>query len=1368
MCLGKDDDNHLTRLSSSLLQQLTAAAAAVSYCPDALDEDRAAGSIATLESRRERYPPPPLGKLDDPEVYGINLAIGGELVTSADVSVWEFPDLQKLHELRHRLVMFMRDNHLKQADICRFTGLGAPYLSFMVKDPTISNFSSRRRVEVYSMLSAFFNKIDTQQVTLDEISKLVLLSKATARAANSSRKRRSTVTKLQHNGSPGIINGEDGLGQHHEKQPVIRRRRRGRPRTATEGYEALKDDELHFNDFIPVSSGGRESCCSGDLLMEAAYHACSASHHGDDNPIIRNANLIGQVSEESARRRRRQRSRPPRLSSENNRFTVEEKPKPLLSLPSFTTFPTQDDLRAYTSLVPQKESSDHRETTCRLPSLITSQPAAMSRSLDAQEIKDYSKSEQIPCDLTPSWKTVTPRVSSSTTPTLTVDCQSAPPPHPSLVPHGSFSNSGRVAPACDTNKNAALGRCAFFSSARASGVINAPRRLPRSASISSENRGMSHSTPENAVSQSSCPELSSQKRKFNQLMNGSFTALSQLLGHSYSHENMWDSSVSSSNDAIPSLRRALTPTLLEHTKVGRNKETSHAQIFGALLRNIMHQHSPTKSNKAATVTDAPRHPPVANNSQPSNPTAPLALHSGCNGSREGLTHDAQGCANENIDAHSSAMMSSVLSYTPCGVQEAGLVMENWQQEDEKLQLVESNTAWPPPSSSLVASDPGNVTTEGTGCGPLNAAETVGVCYEENIQPTLGLKTSAPQHVTRHVTVPPSSVDVLRSETADQRSQPCGSRSNKPHQERVLEPLNLSAFLNAFFLNDESPQTTTKTSPADPEKNTCQPLFTSPTSISSDATIHFGAGWWRDVDVSLTKGNPDGSSDAATTSSSTRPSTDDESDEAAIIPLFSPSSGNVCAIRMHWEYKGRYGEDEIIWDMEEPDDSIETFVKTYTDELDLPMASVGEYLLASFLAQLESARSFDVIFQSVCRHLLSRLGDGHPLRHLPGFSRKIVLDCTHEQQNIRLIDIVVWNLANPLDDVKVLLRTLVRDANLPLSFVSVLYPAFIRAIFREKLKFVHECSDLVLHNIRIELGSQKGSTVSVRKRGNSTPSSTMRAVAAAYGAAASRHIPFSAHKVIAKRARRSAVQPTVSNISPVRLTRSSETGHDEVPMIGTQDTGSNGDRERRCCYTMDNDGNGSHEDRQTPHHRTVSCSTITSNSFPGCVHNQHCVGIQHCTCGPTGGACVSEKSVVNVLKPITTGFPDIRPSSVQEFPDGTESIVRQSSSPELLKDVVFSVEKDTTDVARPVAREIREQRPWTTVGHICHSLQTSPSAQRGCQMVPSRIAVGTSAAVTASADDHGETQPLGFCKTAASGVCSQDDPCRSEHPLRELS
>lgn len=100
----------------------------------------------------------------------------------------------------------------------------------MVKDPTISNFSSRRRVEVFSVLQTFFNKIDRQEVTLDDIARLVLLSKATARAANS--RRRGAQAKLGGN----RVRREET----DPNKPVVRRRRRGRPKL----LERSREDEF--------------------------------------------------------------------------------------------------------------------------------------------------------------------------------------------------------------------------------------------------------------------------------------------------------------------------------------------------------------------------------------------------------------------------------------------------------------------------------------------------------------------------------------------------------------------------------------------------------------------------------------------------------------------------------------------------------------------------------------------------------------------------------------------------------------------------------------------------------------------------------------------------------------------------------------------------------------------------------------------------------------------------------------------------------------------------------------------------------------------------------------------------------------------
>lgn len=73
------------------------------------------------EIRKERFPgnhlkssPPPFGKISDPSTYGINLRIAGELISSCDVEVWEYPDIAKLKILREKLILFMEENRLKQ------------------------------------------------------------------------------------------------------------------------------------------------------------------------------------------------------------------------------------------------------------------------------------------------------------------------------------------------------------------------------------------------------------------------------------------------------------------------------------------------------------------------------------------------------------------------------------------------------------------------------------------------------------------------------------------------------------------------------------------------------------------------------------------------------------------------------------------------------------------------------------------------------------------------------------------------------------------------------------------------------------------------------------------------------------------------------------------------------------------------------------------------------------------------------------------------------------------------------------------------------------------------------------------------------
>eukprot|EP00918_Siedleckia_nematoides_P088350 GHVU01194188.1.p1 GENE.GHVU01194188.1~~GHVU01194188.1.p1 ORF type:complete len:149 (-),score=26.16 GHVU01194188.1:305-751(-) len=73
---------------------------------------------------------------------------------------WICPTLAQLEEMRNLLHEFLIDYRLMQKDVCSFTGLAPPYLSFMAKDPSVANFSQDRKREVYSVLNKFFTLVN--------------------------------------------------------------------------------------------------------------------------------------------------------------------------------------------------------------------------------------------------------------------------------------------------------------------------------------------------------------------------------------------------------------------------------------------------------------------------------------------------------------------------------------------------------------------------------------------------------------------------------------------------------------------------------------------------------------------------------------------------------------------------------------------------------------------------------------------------------------------------------------------------------------------------------------------------------------------------------------------------------------------------------------------------------------------------------------------------------------------------------------------------------------------------------------------------------------------------------------------------------
>eukprot|EP01054_Gregarina_sp_Poly1_P001282 Gregarina_sp_Poly_1__1281@NODE_1311_length_4417_cov_168_776782_g887_i0_p1_GENE_NODE_1311_length_4417_cov_168_776782_g887_i0NODE_1311_length_4417_cov_168_776782_g887_i0_p1_ORF_typecomplete_len509_score96_60HNF1_N/PF04814_13/0_091HNF1_N/PF04814_13/2e03_NODE_1311_length_4417_cov_168_776782_g887_i0881614 len=103
----------------------------------------------------------------------INFECGGELVTFSDVKNWRSPTTPELIDLRSRIVNeWMEPFSLKQQDIVRATGVGAPYICYLFRDPDNPNMTTRRRVEAFCVLSELMRKFDDREVTKQDFIKL--------------------------------------------------------------------------------------------------------------------------------------------------------------------------------------------------------------------------------------------------------------------------------------------------------------------------------------------------------------------------------------------------------------------------------------------------------------------------------------------------------------------------------------------------------------------------------------------------------------------------------------------------------------------------------------------------------------------------------------------------------------------------------------------------------------------------------------------------------------------------------------------------------------------------------------------------------------------------------------------------------------------------------------------------------------------------------------------------------------------------------------------------------------------------------------------------------------------------------------------
>lgn len=114
-------------------------------------------------------------KIDRALAMEVNIPLDhkGELVTFREVRAWKVPTLHDLSKLKHRInEEWIKPLNLKQQDIVKASGLGAPYVCYLLKDPNSPNMNRRRKIEAYSVLTELFRKFDAKQVTREDFVRL--------------------------------------------------------------------------------------------------------------------------------------------------------------------------------------------------------------------------------------------------------------------------------------------------------------------------------------------------------------------------------------------------------------------------------------------------------------------------------------------------------------------------------------------------------------------------------------------------------------------------------------------------------------------------------------------------------------------------------------------------------------------------------------------------------------------------------------------------------------------------------------------------------------------------------------------------------------------------------------------------------------------------------------------------------------------------------------------------------------------------------------------------------------------------------------------------------------------------------------------
>lgn len=181
------------------------------------------GRVGDNDSESEGENGSSSAKIDRSLALEVNIPLEhrGELVSFREVRQWKVPTQMDLAKLKTRINdELMKPLNLRQQDIVKASGLGAPYVCYLLKDPNSPNMNRRRKIEAYSVLTELFRKYDTKTITKDDFIRL-----RNQRVAN-----RFQGPRQDRSGRGA------GLGRGQQRQ-------RGRRRLGPYGEEEIDDDD---------------------------------------------------------------------------------------------------------------------------------------------------------------------------------------------------------------------------------------------------------------------------------------------------------------------------------------------------------------------------------------------------------------------------------------------------------------------------------------------------------------------------------------------------------------------------------------------------------------------------------------------------------------------------------------------------------------------------------------------------------------------------------------------------------------------------------------------------------------------------------------------------------------------------------------------------------------------------------------------------------------------------------------------------------------------------------------------------------------------------------------------------------------------